>query len=236
MRTRRALSFASFVGFLLVVVSLWQADPLGTAAKYVVQTPTPTGTPAPTETLTATATATETDTPTPTATDTPTPTATATDTATPISTATASPTPTATPAPTSRPPATVTFLLTGIPTGVSTAGATVTPSGTPTPTPTPTPSPTVPSPSSEQVPLVGGVCNPVASTYPDGTTIAAIAAAVSPPGLLEAIWRFTPDTALGYSPFYPEVADLRAMDFLDVVIICVGGSAPDAATLTRPLV
>jgi hypothetical protein len=80
------------------------------------------------------------------------------------------------------------------------------------------------------------VCNPVASTYPNGTTIAAIAAAVSPPGLLEAIWRFTPDTALGYSPFYPEVTDLTAMSFLDVVIICVEGSGPGAATFTRPLV
>jgi hypothetical protein len=80
------------------------------------------------------------------------------------------------------------------------------------------------------------VCNPVASTYADGTAIAAIAAAVSPPGLLEAIWTFTPDTPLGYSPFYPGVADLTLMDFLDVVIICLQESGPGAATFTRPLV
>jgi len=124
--------------------------------------------------------------------------------------------------------------VTGTTTPVTTAEATVAPSATPTLTPTS--SPTAPSSPTEQVPLVGGVCNPVASTYPDGTTIAAIAAAVSPPELLEAVWQFAPDTTLGYSPFYPEVTDLTAMDFLNVVIICIAGSGPDAATFTRPLV
>jgi hypothetical protein len=241
---RHALSLAASAALLLVVVSIWQADPLGTAAKFVVPTPGVTETPTPTDTPTATATATDTltptDTPTPTPTDTPT--ATATDTA--VATGTATSTPTATPTPSSTPPAIPTTIWTGIPTFVVTAGATVAPSGTPTPTftptptptPTQTPSPTTPPAPTEQVPLVGGMCNPVASTYPDGTAIAAIAAAVSPPELLEAVWRFTPDTALGYSPSYPEVTDLTATDFLDVVIICIKGFGPRAATFTRPLV
>lgn len=83
---------------------------------------------------------------------------------------------------------------------------------------------------------MGGACNPVTSTYPDGTAIAAVAAAVTPSDLLRAIWLFTPAAPLGYSPFYPMVTDLTATDFLDVVIICVGGSGPDAAVFTRPLV
>ncbi len=83
---------------------------------------------------------------------------------------------------------------------------------------------------------MGGVCNPVANTYPDGTAIATIAAAVSPAGIVQAIWEYTPDAALGYSPYYPEVTDLVEQGFLDVVIICVGGSGPGAATFTRPLV
>jgi hypothetical protein len=232
---RYASSVLAFVGFLLVVVVLvWQVNPSDTAAKFVVFTRTPTDTPTETPETTGTATATATPTPAMTATSTTTPTATAT------APSTSTPTATAAAISTSTPPAIPTAMWTGIPTLVVTDWATATASGTPTrtftATPTPTPSPTTPSLLTEQVPLIGGVCNPVANTYPNSTTIAAIAAAVSPPGLLEAIWRFAPDTALGYSPFYPEVTDLTAMSFLDVVIICIEGSGPGAGTFTRPLV
>jgi len=87
----------------------------------------------------------------------------------------------------------------------------------------------------ETVPLMAG-CNAVAWTGSDKTPIATIAGAVSPAGVLEALWEFEAATWLGYSPLHPEVSDLTDEDFLDVVFVCVGGSGPGAATYTRPIV
>lgn len=101
--------------------------------------------------------------------------------------------------------------------------------------PVSTPTPPEPSGPTEDVPLQGG-CNPVASTYPDGTPIATIADAVTPPGILDSVWEFEGGIWVGFSPLFPEVSDLTEKDFLDVVFICVGGSGPGAATFTRPVV
>jgi hypothetical protein len=107
-------------------------------------------------------------------------------------------------------------------------GATATPTSTPAgPTATPTPLP----PGTEAVDLAPG-CNPVASTYPDGTPIQTLAGAVGPAGNLEALWEFEGGVWFGYSPAYPQASDLTAKDFLDVVFICVGG--PGA--FVRPIV
>ena len=100
----------------------------------------------------------------------------------------------------------------------------------------PPPPPPPPPGGMEQVPLQGGTCNPVASTYPDATPIATIDGAVAPPGLLESLWEFDGVTWLGYSPQFPAASNLTQMDRLDVVFICIGGSGPGAATFTRPVV
>jgi hypothetical protein len=120
--------------------------------------------------------------------------------------------PTATPgAPTATPPGATATLI-------------PTPAG-PTATPTPLP------PGYEAVDLAAG-CNPVATTYPDATTIETIAAAVGPAGNLDALWEFEGGVWLGYSPAYPQVSDLTEKNFLDVVFVCVLG--PGA--FVRPIV
>jgi hypothetical protein len=101
---------------------------------------------------------------------------------------------------------------------------------TPSP-PTPTPAPTPPPGSAEVVDLILG-CNPLASTYPDGTTVQTLAAAVAPPETLLAMWKFGASAWLGYSPEFPEASDLAATGFLDVVFLCVN----DPGTFVRPLV
>ena len=126
--------------------------------------------------------------------------------------------------------------------------ATNTPTGTP-PTNTPTRTPTVTgtpptstptrtaTPSGmETVTLVGGTCNPVASTYPDNTPIATIAGAVSPSGILISIWWFNASANdwQGYSPQFPssDISDLTEVDRLEAIFICVS----TAGTWSRPLV
>ena len=84
----------------------------------------------------------------------------------------------------------------------------------------------------EWVPLQCGTCNPNATTYPDSTPIGTIAASVVPPGELESLWGFEGDTWRGWSPAFPQASDLTEVDRLDVVFICVGGSA----TFTRPVI
>jgi hypothetical protein len=84
----------------------------------------------------------------------------------------------------------------------------------------------------EWVALQCGTCNPNATTYPDSTPIGTIADSVAPPGELESLWGFEGDTWRGWSPAFPEASDLTQVDRLDVVFICVGGSA----TFTRPVI
>jgi len=126
-------------------------------------------------------------------------------------------------APTVAPPATATppVLLTP-----------AVPPASPTPAgPTPTPAPTPPPDQSEWVELAAA-CNPVTVTYPEGTTVQTLAAAISPPGNLGALWAFEGGLWLGYSPQYPEASDLAVTGFLDVVFFCV--DAP--GVFVRPLV
>jgi len=137
----------------------------------------------------------------------------------PVITPTFTPTITPTPGtPTSTPTAT------GTP-PTSTPTKTVTPGG---PTATPT------TGATESVTLVGGTCNPVASTYPDGTAITTIANAVSPSGILISIWWFNPGAGawLGYSPQFPQASDLTAVDRLEAIFICVSS----AGSWSRPII
>ena len=106
------------------------------------------------------------------------------------------------------------------------------PAATPTPAgPTPTPAPTPPPESAEVMNLIAG-CNPLATTYPDGTTVQTLTAATAPPGILTAIWKFEAGVWLAYSPEFPQASDLAVTAFLDVVFLCV--DAP--GTFVRPMV
>jgi CSLREA domain-containing protein len=141
--------------------------------------------------------------------------------ASPIQLVAATSTPTSTPTP-------------GTPTSTPTATgtpATATPTRTSTPTgPTATPT----TGAMESVTLVGGTCNPVASSYPENTPIATIAGAVSPSGILISIWWFNPATGawLGYSPQAPQASDLTEVDRLEAIFICVSS----AGAWSRPLI
>ncbi len=104
------------------------------------------------------------------------------------------------------------------------------PEAPPEPEPEPLPGDT------EDISLQGDTCNPVSSTYPDGTDIAVIAGAVAPPDMLDSLWQFEGGLWTGYSPDFPAASDLTEMDRLDVVFICVGGSGPGAATFSRPVI
>jgi hypothetical protein len=115
-----------------------------------------------------------------------------------------------------------------LPTATGTATATETPGGA---TETPTPAATATPGGVETLPLIAG-CNPVAWTGSDNTPIATIAGAVSPPGILVALWEFEAGVWLGYSPQFPDVSDLTEKDRLDVVFVCVSA----AGTFSRPVI
>lgn len=118
------------------------------------------------------------------------------------------------------------------PTSTSTPGSASTPASTSTPpSPTPTPAPTPPPEEADVLDLVGG-CNAVVNTYRDGTSVQTLAAAVSSPGLLGGIWKFVAGVWSAYSPEFAQASDLTAVDFLDVVFLCVDGPS----TFVRPLV
>jgi CSLREA domain-containing protein len=118
-------------------------------------------------------------------------------------------------------------ILATTPTPTSTA--TVTPTETPTPggaTPTPTTGPY------ETLTLASG-CNFVASTYPDDTTPASLASAVSPSGSIAGLWAQQPTPIWkGYSPAFPEASDMGPVDKLDVVAICMIATG----AFSRPIV
>ena len=89
-------------------------------------------------------------------------------------------------------------------------------------------------PALEAVDLVEG-CNPVASTWADGTAADVVAGAVAPADALNAIWAFDTATGtwLGYSPTAPAaVSDLKSVNMLDAIFICVDA----AATVSRPVI
>jgi hypothetical protein len=81
--------------------------------------------------------------------------------------------------------------------------------------------------------LLAGICTPVASTHPDGTSPATIAEGVDPSSALVSIWFFDAAGArwLGFSPAVPvELNDLQTVDRLDPVFFCVNADA----TVTMP--
>jgi hypothetical protein len=76
--------------------------------------------------------------------------------------------------------------------------------------------------------LVAGICTPVTSTHPDGTSAATVGQGVSPADALVSLWFFIAAEARwsGYSPAVPpELSDLQTVDRLDVVFVCVSADA-----------
>jgi hypothetical protein len=88
------------------------------------------------------------------------------------------------------------------------------------------------TPELETVDLVEG-CNPIASTWDDGTAAEDVAAAVSPADALDGLWKFDPATGTweAFKPGAPAaVNDLEKVDELDVIFICMSA----AGTVGRP--
>ena len=85
----------------------------------------------------------------------------------------------------------------------------------------------------EQVDFTEG-CNNVTLTWVNGTPARAVAAAVSPPEAVIAVWRF--DAAaqrfVGFSPLLEAPSDLTAVNRLDAVLICLR----EPAVLVRPAI
>jgi hypothetical protein len=98
------------------------------------------------------------------------------------------------------------------------------------PTPTPVPK--------EMVPLIAGIQN-LATTCPAGTPVSVIAASVTPPGALEAIWRL--DNAqqkyFGYSPS-PAAEAAMANDYNTVIMALepIWFIMRQDGTLSRPII
>jgi PKD repeat protein len=87
--------------------------------------------------------------------------------------------------------------------------------------------------ATEQIALFPG-CNNVAVTWPNGTAMSVVAAAISPANPLIAVWRFDNIRQLfvGYSTLPGAPNDLITVNRAEPVFICMNGSG----TLTRPVI
>jgi hypothetical protein len=76
-------------------------------------------------------------------------------------------------------------------------------------------------------------CNNIALTFPDGTTSQAVAQAVTPAGVVDAMWRHNAALNMfeGFSPAAPQASDLLAVNLWDAVWLCVEGTPPTAPTV-----
>lgn len=89
------------------------------------------------------------------------------------------------------------------------------------------------APAADTVDLVGGRCNPVATTHPNGTPIETVAEGIDPQRGNDTIWRYEVESNIfvGWRRDAPSFAnDLASVNFLDPLTICVS----DDATFTRP--
>ena len=89
--------------------------------------------------------------------------------------------------------------------------------------------------ATDTVTLTGGICNNVVLTWPTGTPLPTVAAAVQPASALESIWHQTViddrRVFIGWSPLANAPNDYRATEIqLDAVFICMRAMG----TLERP--
>jgi hypothetical protein len=77
-------------------------------------------------------------------------------------------------------------------------------------------------------------CNNIALSFPDGTASQTVLQAVTPAGVVEAMWRHSAaqNTFEGFSPAAPQASDLLTVNLWDAVWLCVAGGvlpAPPAS-------
>jgi hypothetical protein len=93
----------------------------------------------------------------------------------------------------------------------------------------------LPAPRDATVDLYAG-CNNIALSFPDGTACESVVDAVTPAGVVGAMWRH--NAALnkweGFSPVAPAASDLKTVNAWDAVWLCVAGAAGPAPTATAP--
>ncbi len=91
-----------------------------------------------------------------------------------------------------------------------------------------------PAPSTQQTEAVElfRACNNVSLTWVSGTQTSVVASSITPATALIAIWRFNnvAQTFTGYSAEFPDASDLRTVNIIDAVFVCM--NAP--GTLNRP--
>jgi hypothetical protein len=73
--------------------------------------------------------------------------------------------------------------------------------------------------------LYGG-CNNIALSFANGTTCETVVQAVTPTGVVESMWRHNAALARfeGFSPAAPGASDLRTVNFMDAIWVCVSGA------------
>jgi len=76
-------------------------------------------------------------------------------------------------------------------------------------------------------------CNNIALTFPDGTASQTVVQAVTPGGVVEAMWRHNAaqNRFEGFSPAAPQASDLLTVNLWDAVWLCVEGTPPTAPTV-----
>jgi hypothetical protein len=96
----------------------------------------------------------------------------------------------------------------------------------------------LPAPRDATVDLYAG-CNNIALTFPDGTACETVVDAVTPAGVVGAMWRHNAAQNKwdGFSPAAPQASDLKTVNLWDAVWLCLGGAPPPvlaAPTATPP--
>jgi hypothetical protein len=79
-------------------------------------------------------------------------------------------------------------------------------------------------------------CNNIALTFPDGTASQTVVQAVTPAGVVEAMWRHNAaqNRFEGFSPAAPQASDLLAVNLWDAVWLCVAAAPAAAAPSPAP--
>jgi len=90
-------------------------------------------------------------------------------------------------------------------------------------------------PPRSSVQLYAG-CNNIALSFPNGTASQTVVQAVTPAGVVQAMWRHNAaqNRFEGFSPAAPQASDLLTVNLWDAVWLCVGGTPPTASPTPVP--
>jgi hypothetical protein len=79
-------------------------------------------------------------------------------------------------------------------------------------------------------------CNNIALSFPDGTACETVVDAVTPAGVVGAMWRHNAAQNKwdGFSPAAPQASDLKTVNLWDAVWLCLGGAPPPMPTAPPP--